>query len=337
MKILKRILIGVLTLLILLVAIGFFLPNKAIVTRTRTMKASASVIFTELNDFHHWADFSPWAARDPKMKVEYTGNPLGGPGSGYKWSGNHEVGEGEMTITASEPGKSVDIDMKMMGQKFVHWKLEPGDSGTVVSWTLETNSAGLNPLKRWMNLFMDKFVGPDFEAGLKNLDEYTASHQAEHYSPIREISRPAMNLVYLTDSCAASEIHDHMGRDYGILMAYLLKNKIDTLGAPMAQWTMTTPDHFTFKAAFYIKSPASKCPADAAVKAASVPAGKYLMAQYWGAYEKTASVYQAIQEDAVAKKLSIGAAPWEVYVTDPMKQPDPNKVETDIYWEVKGN
>jgi hypothetical protein len=28
---------------------------------------------------------------------------------------------------------------------------------------------GMNPIHRWFSLFMDKLVGPDFEAGLKSL------------------------------------------------------------------------------------------------------------------------------------------------------------------------
>jgi len=41
-------------------------------------------------------------------------------------------------------------------------------NGTKVVWTMNGN-AGMNPIFRWFGLFMDKMVGPDFEAGLKNL------------------------------------------------------------------------------------------------------------------------------------------------------------------------
>ena len=40
--------------------------------------------------------------------------------------------------------------------------------GTQVTWTMN-GDMGANPLYRWMGLFMDKMVGPDFDAGLANL------------------------------------------------------------------------------------------------------------------------------------------------------------------------
>ena len=39
---------------------------------------------------------------------------------------------------------------------------------TRVTWTMNGDMGG-NPVYRWMGLFMDKMVGPDFDAGLANL------------------------------------------------------------------------------------------------------------------------------------------------------------------------
>ena len=44
----------------------------------------------------------------------------------------------------------------------------PDGSGTRVTWTNE-GDMGANPVNRYFGLMMDSMVGPDFEAGLKNL------------------------------------------------------------------------------------------------------------------------------------------------------------------------
>jgi hypothetical protein len=44
----------------------------------------------------------------------------------------------------------------------------PDGNGTKVAWSIN-GDGGMNPIFRWFGLFMDKLVGPDFEAGLKNL------------------------------------------------------------------------------------------------------------------------------------------------------------------------
>ncbi|MFX7894998.1 SRPBCC family protein, partial [Acinetobacter baumannii] len=48
------------------------------------------------------------------------------------------------------------------------FRLTPRDGGTKVSWSMD-GDMGRNPLNRWMGLFMDRMVGPDFDAGLANL------------------------------------------------------------------------------------------------------------------------------------------------------------------------
>ena len=47
-------------------------------------------------------------------------------------------------------------------------RLRPEGSGTRVTWTNE-GDMGTNPVNRYFGLMMDSMVGPDFEAGLKNL------------------------------------------------------------------------------------------------------------------------------------------------------------------------
>jgi hypothetical protein len=46
--------------------------------------------------------------------------------------------------------------------------IEPNGNGARVSWSNE-GDMGANPVNRWSGLFMDRRVGPDFEAGLSNL------------------------------------------------------------------------------------------------------------------------------------------------------------------------
>ena len=47
-------------------------------------------------------------------------------------------------------------------------KLEPAGQGTRVTWTNQ-GDVGSNPINRYFAQVMDRLVGSDFEAGLKNL------------------------------------------------------------------------------------------------------------------------------------------------------------------------
>jgi hypothetical protein len=68
------------------------------------MVAPPAVPFAQVNDFHNWQEWSPWAKLDPNAKNSFEG-PTSGEGAAFRWAGNAEVGEGVMTITeAREPG-----------------------------------------------------------------------------------------------------------------------------------------------------------------------------------------------------------------------------------------
>ena len=77
-----------------------------------------------------------------------------------------------MTVGAAEPGKRVAFELYFpdFGTTSVGaLELVPEGNGTKVTWPMN-GDMGNNPIYRWMTMFMDKMVGPDFEAGLANLE-----------------------------------------------------------------------------------------------------------------------------------------------------------------------
>ena len=87
------------------------------------------------------------------------------------WSGSKDtIGVGTQRIVASVPDSRIDVVLEMEGfiAAVSHWTFEPSAAGTRVTWAFETE-LGLNPMMRWMGLFMDGFVGPDYARGLARL------------------------------------------------------------------------------------------------------------------------------------------------------------------------
>jgi hypothetical protein len=93
-------------------------PSDFRVSRTATIAAPAPVVFAQVNDFHNWAAWSPWAKPDPAMRQTYEGAPAGA-GAIYTWVGNREVGEGRMTIVESRPSDLIRVTLdRMIGDQF---------------------------------------------------------------------------------------------------------------------------------------------------------------------------------------------------------------------------
>ncbi|MFO1463262.1 MAG: SRPBCC family protein [bacterium] len=168
---LKKILIAVLVLVAGFLVVAALQPSDLRVSRSATMSAPAAAVFAQVNDFHRWEAWSPWAKLDPQAKNSYEGPPAG-PGAVFRWAGNREVGEGSMTITDSQPNERIRIKLDFVkpfaGTNDVEFTFQPQGDQTQVSWTM---SGKKNLLMKAMGLFVscDKMIGGRFEEGLAQL------------------------------------------------------------------------------------------------------------------------------------------------------------------------
>jgi hypothetical protein len=167
---LKRLFIGLLLLVLLLVALSYLLPRDVHVSRKITIDAPASEIFPLVNSLQETSKWSPWLETDADVRLVFSG-PDSGVGNRMAWrSENPEIGSGTQVITASEPSSRVATDLEFgeMGAAHAEFLLTNAGTGTLVTWRLNADM-GLNPVHRWMGLLMDRWVGADYETGLRNL------------------------------------------------------------------------------------------------------------------------------------------------------------------------
>jgi uncharacterized protein YndB with AHSA1/START domain len=148
------------------------LPSHYSVTRSTLIAAPPDVVFTQVNDFHRWDAWSPWAKLDPNAKAEHSG-PLAGKGARFHWSGNEKVGEGSMTILDSRPNEAVGIKLAFVkpfeGESDVAFALKPEADGTRVTWTISGEQTFVERAFCKLMGGMERVVGPDYEKGLANL------------------------------------------------------------------------------------------------------------------------------------------------------------------------
>lgn len=164
-----RLVLGLGALVLILGAVALGLPAHVTVARSVVINAPEYAIFPYLNAPRRYASWSSWAARDPKMKVTYSG-PQDGKGAKINWdSENPSIGTGSMEIVNSEHPKSVEITANFNGLDGTgDFDLAPAGSGSKVTWSFGYPT-GSSPLKRWKALMLDGFIGAEYEAGLQKL------------------------------------------------------------------------------------------------------------------------------------------------------------------------
>jgi hypothetical protein len=168
---LKKIFAFLILLIAVLAVVIAMQPADFKVARSATMAAPADAPFSQANDFAKWQNWSPWENLDKHMKRTFEG-PQSGVGAIYKWSGNDEVGEGQMTIVESKPNEFIKIKLEfikpMEGLCETIFTFTPEGDKTNVKWSMSGTN---NFVGKAFHLFMngDKMIGDYYEQGLAKM------------------------------------------------------------------------------------------------------------------------------------------------------------------------
>jgi hypothetical protein len=155
------------------------LPSAFRITRYASISAPVDLVFAQVNDFHHWQAWSPWARIDPESNTIFEG-PVSGVGAKFRWSGNKQIGAGNMTIIESQANELIRIRLEFFrpqpGISTTEFTFEPDEGNTLVSWSMSGHN---NFITRAVCTFvsMDKIVGGMFEQGLVNLQSVVEGTQ----------------------------------------------------------------------------------------------------------------------------------------------------------------
>lgn len=167
----KKILIVIAILVIGLAGFIALQPSDFCIARTATFSAPAEIVFSQINDFHQWEAWSPWAKLDPNAKNSFEGSSSG-VGAIFRWAGNKEIGEGNMTILENRSPTFIKIKLEFIkpfvAMNITEFTLVPQGNTTTVTWAMYGKN---NFIGKAMNLIMncDKMVGEMFEKGFTNM------------------------------------------------------------------------------------------------------------------------------------------------------------------------
>jgi uncharacterized protein YndB with AHSA1/START domain len=173
--------VAVLVLAVLGVAVAAAMRPAAFqVQRSAVIQAPPEAIYALIEDFRRWRAWSPWETKDPNLQRTYSG-AASGVGAVYDWTGNSTVGTGRMEIIEAVPARKVTIKLDFIkpieGHNTAEFVFEEQGGATRVAWTMRGRAGFIGKL---IGLFfsMDTMVGPDFEAGLANLQSVAEKGRA---------------------------------------------------------------------------------------------------------------------------------------------------------------
>ena len=333
---LKKILIFLVAVLILVAGVGILLPRNIRVERSVDIERPASLIYATVNSFQLFYKWSPWQSLDPNMR-QITEGARDGVGAKLVWSGNDKVGSGTQLITASTPDRSVasDIDFGKMGVAKSTILLDPQNSSTKVTWTLDVDM-GASPIGHYFGLMMDHMIGKDYERGLSKLKALVESMPnvdiAGFVAEPVELSAVPILVVSETSPPDTASISRAYTDGYAQLGKFMAKNKLHQSGAPLGIDGEMTSSAFSFQVGMPIDR-ADVTP-DGNVRVAQSYAGKALKTTHVGPYDTLAKTYGAFRAYMAAHGYIASGTSFSRYVDGPAST-TPEKLRTEIYWPIQ--
>ncbi len=350
----KKLLLILLLLLVAFVAIGFALPTQVHVERSVAVARPPAMVFTLLNSYRNFNQWSPWAQADPDAVYRLTG-PASGVGAKLSWSGDPAlVGEGWQEIVVSEPFEHIGmrLDFGTQGIADSAFRIRGDSLGSRVTWSFDTDvTEGQGVvggfLGRYFGLFLDDWIGADFEQGLAAFSRYAESLPVidPAAAEIERVDAEAVRVLMVAGEtgAGADEVGAALAEAYGAITAWMAAQGIRQAGQPMAiMHEATGGSAYPFEAAIPVPGAALQAVDETTLAEASPvtagwsPSGDAVRIIHTGPYDTLADSYERLAAWMSLHGLSRGERSWEVYVSDPGVTPE-DQLVTHIYVELAGD
>jgi effector-binding domain-containing protein len=144
---------------------------------------------------------------------------------------------------------------------------------------------------------------------------------------------PAMLCLGIVDSAGMNEVANKVAQNYRTLEAQVKTLDLQKNGPPGQLIYNNNPKNFKFECLIPIrKMPSGQLKSCNVV---ALDAGKVLIYNYYGSYEKLYTAYDLIRDFCKLTSLEQNGPMREFYVTDPTVESDPKKLLTRIIVPVK--
>jgi effector-binding domain-containing protein len=318
---------------------GVLLPAQHQVERSIVIERPVSVVFSLLNSYASFNQWSPWAERDPEARYTLSG-PEAGVGARLAWDGDPRlVGSGWQEITASRPYERIEmtLDFGDQGVAQSYYALEDVNGASHLSWGFTTDvTAGKGwfgaLMGKYFGLFLEQWVGADYEQGLATLKRYAESLPEADFASaniaIVEVAPVDVLMVSASSSQQADDVARALAEAFGEITRYMTANDIEIAGQPMAITRAWDEQGYRFDAAL----PVDRLPesVNGRIRAGQSPGGRAIRIIHRGPYDEMLGSYDALASYMAAHGLREGAVSWEHYISDP-GDTAPEDLVTHIY------
>lgn len=336
MKFVKRFLLVVILFNIIAIIISLFLPSSLHLERKIIIDADKNQIFKQVNDLKNWKNWAPWVLLDSTVYLveENYSSQSQGVGANFRWdSENDKVGKGKMEIIESKKNQLVEYKVDFgKGEMFSGFYLKDVAEGVEVIWMIDVNF-GFNPISKFFGLFMEDYIGADYELGLKRLKSYAEELPKINSVKVEKLYLEKQWILSLRDTINQLEMSNIHGKMFAQISKFMNENEIKITDAPIVIYHFWSDSIIDIEAGIpTIDSIEVK---DTNIQLNQIAAGNVVTAIHYGPYERLIETYNGINEWMRKNEVVVTGPPWEKYITDPSIEPNPEKWQTAIFFPIQ--
>lgn len=327
MILLRRILLAILLLLIVFVSIAFLLPRKITLGYTVGIPAQRAIVYEQLSIPGNWPNWYPQNEKSVNPNV-----------NSNKWNILEDgkianYGNISFQITRSYPYDSLLLEVNTLKGIDLQAHICVFDtlSRSSVTCTVQFD-LGTNPINRWIGLMIRKSSESSLKQALLSLKEYVSGLPVAgikvEMGPIA-----AKSALVIRDTTSTTLLDAKLETMYKMLSSAMIRQKLKPSGPPFLIYHSIQSNRLEIEAGIPINS---KIKSDKMVSFKEFSAENAIKATVFGKQNKSL-VYRALGYYQIANKISLSGPVWEIYITDPSVEPDPEKWQTDIYYPISNN
>ena len=141
----------------------------------------------------------------------------------------------------------------------------------------------------------------------------------------------SQHVLTIRTSTTVDKIPELLGELFGEVYAHIQQHGQQPAGMPFSMYHSMVGGTVDFEPGIPVASPLEGA---GRVQAGELPSGTVATVTHMGPYEALGQTWVALMEWIGSQDLQPAGPPWEVYVTDPGKEPDQSKWRTDIFFPV---
>jgi effector-binding domain-containing protein len=324
---------NIIILTVLTVVLLFYLlPNVALIEQSLEIKTPPDKVFELINRPENWAEWYKPLKDTSGIKLRFIGTSAG-KGAGMKWvSHDPDHSTGIMNIRNSKNNRAVTAVVTINDKRssVMNFKIKPvGTDASMLSITSRLRFRQ-DSLWHYLRLMFDRSDEQEIIDYLENIDDAAMEHTGGIDVLLQRVE--SFSYIGIMDSCSLEDVPQRINDLYNELLILGVRAGVDITARPVAIYHRLDEKNSVFELGIPVVEVAA--PVSERIRYKTMPGRDHAVANYYGSYDTLEDGHNAIQQWLMRYRRKLAGYPWEMFVTDPTTESDPNKWLTRIYYPV---